>query len=121
MAKTPVDLYAFGNRSGPRPPRLGVDVVPNAAGMVGPESPNLPRGMSAFGDLMQAPVNGHDYILPGGAELPTGIAVLADGVDVEPKSTHPPTHYTFYPAIRMPLNQFLAAVLNLPWRYGGRK
>ena len=87
MATTPVDLYAFGNRSGPRPPRLGIDVVPDAAGMVGPEPPPLPRGMSAFASLAQATATGHYYILPQGTELPPGVAVVADGVDVEDEDT----------------------------------
>ncbi len=121
MATTPADLYAFGNRSGPRPPRLGIDIAPDAAGMVGPESPPLPRGMSTFADLAHAPVKGHCYILPRGTQLPPGIGAIADGVDVEPKSKHRPTHHTLYPVMRMPADQFLALVLSLPWRYVGKK
>lgn len=121
MAKTPVDLFAFGNRSGPKRPRTGIDVFPDAAGMVGPEQPPLPRGFSSFADIAQALLNGHYHVLPKGTELPAGVAVVADGVDVEPSSPHAPTHYTLYPAVRMLTNQFVDTILFLPWKYVGRK
>lgn len=121
MATTPVDLYAFGGRRQPRPPRLGIDIVPDAVGMVGPERPPLPRGMSTFADITQTSLNGHYHVLPQGTELPAGVAVVADGVDVEPTSPHAPTHHTLYPASRTPTDQFIDQVVNLPWQYVRKK
>jgi RHS repeat-associated protein len=44
-SSTPVDLHAFGGKTtGPRPPRVGRDLFPNASGMVGPERPPFPNG-----------------------------------------------------------------------------
>ena len=59
MAVTPVDLYVFGNTKGPRLPRLNIDLIPDAAGMVGPESPPRPlNAASAFANPAKAPVKG---------------------------------------------------------------
>src|SRR5262249_47232452 len=102
MAVTPVDLYAFGNRKGPKRPRLGIDVFPDAAGMAGPESLPLPRGPSSYADLSQATLTGPYHLLPKGMKLPEGIEVVEDGMDVEGRSTNPPSHHTIYPAARMP-------------------
>ncbi|HBI44390.1 MAG TPA: hypothetical protein DDY78_16285 [Planctomycetales bacterium] len=121
MATTPVDLYAFGNLARPRPPRPGKDILPDVAGMVGPEHPPLPSGASAFADVVQSMLSGHYHVLLQGTDLPPGIAVVADGVDVDAKYPHPPTHHTLYPAIRMPLDTFIDLILNLPWQYVGRK
>jgi hypothetical protein len=121
MVKTKVDLYAFGNRTGPKSPRLGIDVFPDAAGMVGPEYSPLPRGASTFADVVQITLSGHYHVLSRGTELPPGLAVVADGMDVDPKNPHPPTHHTIYPAIRMPVDTFIDVILKLPWQYVGRK
>jgi hypothetical protein len=121
MPVTPIDLYAFGNRRGPRPPRLNVDLFPDSAGMVGPESPPFPSGASTFADIRQAPVGGHYFKLPRGTVIPAEIDIVADGVDVDLNSRHPPTHHTIYPFVRMHIDRFLELFLNLPWQYVGRK
>jgi hypothetical protein len=120
MATTPVDLYVFGNRSGPKRPRTGIDVFPDAAGMVGPEYPPLPRGASTFADVAKVTLSGYYHVLSRGAELPPGVAVVADGVDVDSKNPHPPTHHTLYPTIRMPVDTFIDLIVNLPWQYVGK-
>ena len=83
--RVPRDLYAFGNRLRPRPPRVeGVDlkpgqradIIPNANGLVGPDTPG---GASLFSDPAQAPVAGHYHVLPAGTELPEGLVLVADG------------------------------------------
>jgi hypothetical protein len=121
MATTPVDLYAFGNRSGPKRLRFGIDVFPDAAGMVGPEHLPLPRGASAFADVAKVTLTGYYHVLARGTQLPPGIAVVADGMDRDPSNPHPPTHHTLFPTIRMPVDAFIDLILNLPWQYVGRK
>ena len=118
---TPVELYAFGSRASPRAPRPGIDLVPNAAGMVGPEVPPFPQGASTFADPLQAPLRGHYHRLPPGTVLPGGLAVVADGVDVHVHSLHPATHHTVYAAAPMAMAQFLDLLLALPWQYVGKK
>jgi hypothetical protein len=121
MATTPVDLYAFGNRAGPRAPRLGRDIFPDAAGMVGPEDPARARGASTVADLATTLLTGHYHRLPAGTVLPGGLGVVADGRDVKPRSRHGPSHHTMYPTIAMPVKKFIELLKSLPWQYGGRK
>ena len=121
MTATPTELYVFGSRAGPRRPRLMLDVFPDANGMVGPEHPPLPRGPSAFADLSYALLTGHWHVLPKGTLLPEGVEVVADGIDAHAGSPLPATHHTIYPAVRMPMAQFIALFMGLPWHYGGKK
>ena len=121
MKVTPTDLFAFGNTAGPKRPKIGRDVLPDAAGMIGPEQPPLPRGSSSFGDVTYAPLKGHYWRLPAGTALPEGLEVVADGREVNRQSTHEPTHHTIYPTVRVQVDQFVQAFLGLPWQYGGRK
>jgi hypothetical protein len=117
----PVGLFAFGNRAGPRPPRIGIDLIPDAAGNVGPEAPPFPAGASTFADPLQAPLTGHYHGLVRGTPLPAGLGVVADGSDVRADSPHPPGHHTIYPAVEMPADQFVRLFLSLPWLWVGRK
>ena len=121
MATTLVDLYAFGSRTGPKSPRLGIDVFPDAAGIVGPEDPVRPYGASAVADLSKTSLHGHYHRLPAGTVLPAGLNVVADGSDVLTLSRHGPSHHTIYPDVAMPHVKFAALFVNLPWQYGGRK
>jgi hypothetical protein len=121
MGVTLVDLFAFGNRAGPALPRANQDLYPDAADMVGPESPPLPNGKSLFADPVSAPLTGHYYRLPHGTMLPEGLAITADGNDVVSGSSHPPGHHTLYPEIVMRFDQFVALYVQLPWQYEGRK
>lgn len=118
---TPVDLYAFGNRVGPRPPRQGIDFFPDAAGWIGPESPPFPSGASLFGDPQQAPLTGHYHRLLKGTLIPPFVNIVADGLDVYANSPHPATHFTMFPYQRLLAGQFVTAYLALPWHYAGRK
>ena len=121
MSVTPTDLYAFGSRDGPRPPRVGFDVKPDSAGMLEPGKPPFPRGVSTFADPAQAPLTRHYHKLPKGTPLPEGLDVLADGVDVNKASKHRAGHHTIYPVVRMHLDQFTELYLKLPWEYAGKK
>jgi hypothetical protein len=121
MAKTLVDLYAFGNWTGPRPPRPGKDITPDAAGMVGPENPVRPFGASAVADVSKSRLHGHYHRLPTGTVLPTGLGVVADGSDILTGSRHGPSHHTIYPVVAMSFVKFVTLYVNLPWQYGGRK
>lgn len=116
----PTDLFAFGNSRGPRPPRVGIDIDPDASGMIGPESPPLPAGASTFSDPDQAGLRGVYYRLPAGTTLPVGLGAVADGRDVDVKSRHPPTHYTIYPMMPMLLTEFIGLFLRLPWQRAGK-
>ncbi len=115
------DLYAFGNRAGPRPPRPGKDVIPDANGMLAPQVLPDKMGASTFADPNQAPLRGHYHRLPAGTELPDGLDVVADGLDVDLASHHPPTHHTIFNTVEMALDRFVDLFLNLPWQYGGKK
>ena len=122
MAITPTDLYAFGPRDqGPRAPRRGIDLFPDAAGEIGPEQPPDVQGASTFGDPARCPLHGHYFVLPEGTDLPEDLAVIADGSDVDPNSPHGPTHHTIYPAAKMPYERFVERFRGLPWRYAGKK
>src|SRR5207245_517808 len=107
MQVTPADLYVFGRRSGPRPPRLNVDVFPDHAGLLGPQGPKDPLGASAFSDPLRTPLNGHYHKLPVGTILPAGLEVVADGTDANPNSHHSPTHHTFFPTVTMGAAEFI--------------
>lgn len=119
---TSQDLYAFGNKSGPRSPRPFEDFgVESPKAVVGPESPPLPKGASTYGDVNQAPLTGDYHFLPTGTKLPNGLGVVADGVDVLPNSPHPPTHNTLFPTTSMAFEEFDELFQGLPWEHGGKK
>jgi hypothetical protein len=118
---TKADLFAFGSRSGPRPPRHGIDYVVDALGMVGPEQPPFPAGASLFADPQQAPLRGHFHRLAAGTTIPAGLEIVADGIDVHSNSIHPATHHTLFPITKVAPHQFVSAFLALPWQYSGRK
>jgi len=121
MKETPEDLYSFGSATSPKLPRQGIDVFPDAHGTIHPEAPPLPRGASTFVDVDKAPLTGHYYRLPKGTILPEGLEVIADGSDVQARSTHEPTHHTIYPTSTMTEQQFTSLFLNLPWTRAGKK
>jgi hypothetical protein len=118
---TSVDLYAFGSKARPRPPRIGIDLIEVVPGQVGPENPPFPTGASTFADPQQAPLSGPYHRLPQGTPLPDGIQVVADGKDVHPGSQNEPSHHTIYPGSQMTPEQFIDAFLGLPWEYAGTK
>lgn len=120
MEVTATDLYAFGNRKEPRKPRPGIDVFPDAAGIIGPESPERARGASVFGDPFRALLVSHYHRLPAGTLLPEGFSVVADGVDVDSKNEHGPTHHTIYPSVAMRMDTFIEQFTNLPWEHAGK-
>jgi RHS repeat-associated protein len=118
----PTDLHANGNATRPRPPRIEghntkpgqtPDLVPDADGKVGPHTPG---GASTFGDPAQSGLqSGKWHKLPAGTELPDGLEVKPDGIDVDPTSTHPPTHHTIYPTKEMTPQEFEDLYNGLPW------
>ena len=119
--KIDVDLYAFGNKAGPRPPRLGKDVVPDANGILPAQALPNPKGASTFADLSQVSLNGHYHKLEAGTELPSGFDIIADGVDVDLASHNPATHHTIFNTVEMTFDRFAELFNNLPWKYGGKK
>lgn len=121
MTVTPTDLYAFGNRSGPRRPQVNKDLFPDAAGRIGPETSPPRQGMSTFAQPLQTSLTGHYHRLSAGTPLPEELGVVADGVDVDQASPYPATHHTIYPAVQMPADRFVQLYLSLPWQYGGKK
>ncbi|MFI8822213.1 RHS repeat-associated core domain-containing protein [Streptomyces sp. NPDC053431] len=118
---TPAELNAFGNASGPRPPREGVDFQVGDDGLVIPQSGPSPHGASTFADPDSAPVTGVYHSIPRGTPLPRGFGVVADGVDVLPGSTQAATHHTIFPTEPMTPQQFVDGFMNLPWTRAGRK
>ena len=118
---TVVDLYAFGNAQGPRPPRVGQDLEPDEAGFIPPGEPPEPPGASTFGDPDQAPLTGIYWKLPAGTPLPVGLLVIADGSDVLEGSQQPPTHHTIFASEAMPAQRFVDLYAALPWERAGRR
>src|SRR5262245_36538092 len=102
MAKTAIDLFVFGNRNGPRAPRIGLDVVASDDGIIPPDSSPVPQGASAFADPRCSGLSGHFHRLPAGTELPVGWQITADGCDVLPESPLPETHHTLHIVVPMP-------------------
>jgi hypothetical protein len=119
--ETPVELYAFGNRNGPRRPRPNKDVFPDSAGIIGPESGPPWHGASTFADLGRVPLTGPYHRLPQDTPLPEGLGVVADGVNVDPASPLLATHHTIYPTVRMHVDQFVELFLKLPWQHAGSR
>ena len=115
------DLFAFGNRAGPRAPRVGTDILPDPNGVLGPQAPPLPKGASTFSDEQKAPLTGHYHRLPAGTELPQGLDVVADGLDVDSRYPNPATHHTIFNTVEMALDHFIELFGHLPWEYGGKK
>lgn len=122
QAVTPRDLYAFGNRNGPRGVRADRDMhVDNEDSEVGPERPPFPRGASTFSNVDGVNLTGHYHKLQGGTVLPEGLGVIADGRDVhrdEPQA-HGAGHHTIFPAVRMPFREFNHLFTTLPWEHQG--
>ena len=118
---TNVDLYAFGNRASPRPPRPDADIILDADGMIGPEAGDFPAGASTFAETSGLPLGGHLHKLAAGTPLPAGLGFRADGRDAQPRSTHAATHHTIFPAFRMSYDLFVALYLSWPRSYAGKK
>jgi hypothetical protein len=121
MQVTDKDLFAFGNRAGPRAPRLGQDLKPDPQGMLGAQDRPPWNGPSTFADVSWALLTGHYHRLPLGTTLPEGLGVAADGVDVDPTSPFAPTHHTIYATKQMTYDDFVTLYFGLPWQYGGKK
>lgn len=98
-----------------------MDLLPDAAGIIGPEVPPFPQGASTFAAPLHAPLRGHYHRLPSGTVLPGGLGVVADGVDVHAHSLHPAGHHTIYPVVPMTMAHFVDLFLALPWQYAGKK
>ena len=45
-------------------------------------------------NVNEAPLNGHYHILPAGTQMPDGLDIVADGIDVVPNSSHGVGHHT---------------------------
>lgn len=114
----PTDLHGFGNSTVPRPPRPRDFEVEDSSSMLHPEDAEFRHGASTFDDPSGKPVKGHYHVLPRGTELPEGLGVMADGVDVGgPMSAG---HHTIYPTRPMSLDEFQQLYSGLPWEYGGK-
>lgn len=121
MASSTIDLFAFGNRNGPRAPRIGRDVIPNEHGIVLADPSPFPQGASTFADPERSGLTGHFHRLPAGTELPRGLQITSDGCDVLPESPFPETHHTIHVVIPMTADDFVRQFLGLPGQYGGRR
>lgn len=87
------------------------------AGNIHPTDPVT--GASTFADPSKAPLTGKYHSLAEGTQLPRGVGVKADGVDVG--GVHPETHHTIFPVVTMPFSEFEEMFKNLPWQYAGKK
>ena len=77
------------------------------------------EGASTFGDPNQAFLSGHYHRIPKVVQMPEGLGVTADGVDVGGR--HAPTHHTIHPTRTMPFVEFVGKFQSLPWEYAGKK
>lgn len=115
-------MYSFGNSSGPRGARPAKDFeVEDFDSIVGPEVGPLPKGASNFLDVNNVPLKGHYHKLPAGTQMPDGLDVIADGIDVIPNSPHGVGHHTIYPTRPMTVKEFNELFKSLPWQPGGNK
>lgn len=120
--KVPTDLFAFGNRSGVRPPRYKGDFhLRSEEEFVGPGRLPFPDGASSFSSVENVSLTGYYYKLSQGTMLPEELGVVADGRDVNGKSKHAEGHHTIYPAKQMPFREFATGFSGLGWTYGGKK
>ena len=117
----PTDLVAFGNASGPRLPRPGTDIDVVGGMVTSQVGKEFPQGASTFHLPEQAPLTGHYHNIPAGTELPDGLAVKADGIDVIPNSPHPEGHHTIYPTEDMTMEEFQSKFDQIPTCPGGKK
>lgn len=124
MCRITEDLFAFGNASGPRGPRLQDFGIGNPTDIVGPLTPDpvtrAVNGASTYTDPAIAPLTGHYWKVATNTPLSQGSAVSADGSDI-PGGTAPAGHRTIYPAAAMTFEQFRADFLALPWKLAGKK
>ena len=119
---TPEQVVAFGNSTNPRGARPSQDFhVNDFDDVVGPECGPFPLGASAFDKPSNAPITGWYHILPKGTQLPDGLAIIADGIDVNPKSPHGAGHHTIFPTIEMTVEKFNELFKSLPWSQGDKK
>ena len=119
---TTADIYSFGNKSAPRGARPQQDFnVENFDSIVGPETGPLPKGASNVLDVNSAPLSGHYHMLPAGTQMPDGLDIIADGIDVIPNSPHGVGHHTIFPTRAMTVNEFNELYKSLPWQYGVKK
>ena len=105
-------LSAFGNASGPRAPREGVDIFPDADGMIGPSYGPPHAGASLTGNPAGAGPTGQAHNIAADAPLPPGTAI------VPTPTLKDPTHHSFIPTERMRSIDFSNAFLSLPWAPG---
>lgn len=122
LSTAPVALHAFGNRSGPRAPRLSDFNLSSEQELVGPEKAPLPMGASTVSDPEAVDgLSGHYHVLDAGTPLPEGLGVVKDDQESVPNSTNPRTHHTIFPSRAMPFREFQRLFVSLPWRHCGKK
>ncbi|WP_406458104.1 hypothetical protein OG782_35250 [Streptomyces sp. NBC_00876] len=122
--RTDDELYAFGNKTSPRPVRLERDLhVESEDQTIGPFAPNTPSdkvlGASTFIDHERAPLSGKYLALPPNYQLSEGLGLHADGEDVG--GPEPWGHRTIYPTQAMSAGTFRQKVAQLDWEYRGDK
>lgn len=121
MAATPIDLYAFGSKQRPRPPRIGIDIFPDTSGVIAADTPPHVTGASLFGDPLACPLAGHYHRLAAGIEIPAELGLIADGIDVDPNNLYPALHHSLFAVVAVTSTDFVAYFNNLPWQYVGKK
>jgi RHS repeat-associated protein len=118
LSEAPTDLHAFGSREAPRAPREGIDYHVGEDGLIHPTDP--PTGASTFGDpYATAKPTGHYHKIPKGREMPEGLQVHPDGVEVG--GTHGRTHHTIGVTRPMAPAEFVKKFLELGWTWAGKK
>lgn len=113
-------LYAIGNTSGPRVPRIQdynlkpgqlPDIITDVDGLVVPHN----GGASTYETIEQLSdqgLNGHVWELPGGSSL-SGFDDIADGI---PFGTQPSGHHSLVPNVASLPEVVIESFKQLPWK-----
>jgi hypothetical protein len=109
-------LYAFGNTTGPRPPRAERDFKLDSEYDLVPIDKG--KGASLWGNVKYSGLTGHYCKIKKSTPLPFGMALIADGKDVG--GPHGRTHHTIYATTPMTYFSFVSKFLSLPWEYVGK-
>jgi RHS repeat-associated protein/uncharacterized repeat protein (TIGR01451 family) len=116
----PTSLYALGNASGPREPRIeGYNLKPGQSPDIHLDADGLiipgQGGASTFETIEQLSdqgLSGHVWELPKGSSV-SGLDDVADGI---PFGSQPPGHHSLVPKSRDLPKDLIARFNGLPWR-----
>jgi RHS repeat-associated protein len=117
-ATTDTGIHAFGSKAGPKGIRPR-DLEPIDGVLPSQLGKGRPQGKSVTRTPNESGLEGHYHSLREGTELPKGLGIVHDGVDM-PGGYMSPGHSTVFPTRDMPASVFDQLFQSLPWNYGGK-